>query len=112
MRTLKEQILLDRVVFLNPKEFGEEMIVDGVPCLGLWTEEQDQPVKQFFGQGWDQVFGAFTVERVLYVMRRDGADMDVPVPTQELEIDGKIWTVRDASVDGGIVKAILYRNES
>lgn len=112
MRTLKDQILLDRAVFLNPKEFGEEMLIDGIPCLGVWTDEQDQPVKQFFGQGWDEVMGVFTMERVLYFMRTDGAKMDIPVPTQELDIDGKRWTVRDALLEGGMVKAVLYRNES
>jgi hypothetical protein len=112
MRTFREQIALDRRVFLNPREFGEEMLVNGVPCLGSWDEEQDQPVKQFFGTGWDNVFGVFTVERVLYVMRADGAAMATPVPQQELDIDGTIWTVRDAGPEGGIVKVVLYRNES
>jgi hypothetical protein len=102
----------DRFTFLNPKEFGEEMTVNGVPCLGSWDEEQEQPIRQFFGAGWDNVFGVYTVERVLYVMRSDGAAMATPVPQQELDIDGKLWTVRDAEPEGGIIKVVLYRNES
>ena len=112
MRTLKDQMALERAVFLNPKEFGEEMRIDGIACLGSWDKEEEQPVKQFFGQGWDNVIGVFTVERVLYVMPADGSVMETPVPEQELDIDGKIWTVRDAAPEGGIVKLVLYRNES
>jgi hypothetical protein len=112
MRTLKDQMSRDRFTFLNPKEFGEEMLVDGEACLGSWDKEEEQPVKQFFGQGWDNAIGVFTVERVLYLMRTDGAIMETPVPQQELDIDGKIWTVRDAEPESGIVKLTLYRNES
>jgi hypothetical protein len=112
MRTLKEQMATDRAVFLNPKEFGEEMLVDGVPCLGSWDEEEDQPVKQFFGTGMGDIIGVFTVERMLFVMRKDGQEMETPVPEQELDIDGKRWMVRDARPEGGIVKITLYRNEA
>jgi hypothetical protein len=112
MRTLKEQMERDRFAFLNPKEFGEEMLVDGVPCLGSWDEEEDQPVKQFFGEGMGDMIGIYTIERVLFVMRQDGLEMVTPVPEQELDIDGKRWMVQDARPEGGIVKLTLYRNES
>lgn len=111
MRTLKDQIALDNAVFLNPKEFGEEMLVDGIPCYGQWDEEY-MPVQQFFGSGMD-VFGVHTVERLLFVMpRHPGEHLPLPVPDQMLEIDGELWTVRDAVPEVGIVKLTLYRNES
>jgi hypothetical protein len=34
------------------------------------------------------------------------------VPGQELVIDGKVWTVRDAKQETGIVEVNLYRNEA
>ena len=110
--TLKEQMALDLPAFFNPQEFGEEILVDSVPCLGVWCEEKDEPVKQLFGVGFDNVMGVFTVDRVLYVTCQDGGPTDVPVPIQELDIDGRIWSVRDAVMEGGIIKLILYRNES
>ena len=112
MGTLKEQISLDRRVFLNPREFGEEMTVDGVACVGSWDEEEEQPVKQFFGAGWDNVFGVFTRERALFYMRADGGPLDTPVPGQELDIDGRRCMVRDSNQEGGIVEVDLYRNEA
>ncbi|MDR0477660.1 MAG: hypothetical protein LBH14_06980 [Desulfobulbaceae bacterium] len=112
MPSLKEQMAMDIPVFFNPREFGEEMLVDGVPCLGIWDEEKDQPVKQFFGPSFDNVMGVFTMERVLYAARRDGVMMAMPLPSQELDIDDKIWTVKDAVNDGGVIKLILYRNQS
>jgi len=112
MITLKEQMALDVKAFFNTQEFGEEMLIDGVPCLGIWDEEKDEPVKQFFGAGFDNVMGVFTLERVLYAARQDGGLMAVPVPTQELDIDGKTWTVKDALREGVVIKMKLYRNES
>lgn len=111
MRSLKEQIQLDRVVFLNPKEFGEEMLVDGLPCYGQWDEEY-MPVQQFFGSSMD-VLGVNTVERLLFVMpQKANEPFYLPVPEQVLEIDGEHWTVRDAAPEAGITKLTLYRNES
>jgi len=112
MITLKEQMALDLPAFFNPREFGEEMLVDSIPCLGVWCEEKDEPVKQFFGSSFDNVMGIFTVDRVLYVMRRDGGLMETPAPSQELDIDGGLWTVKDAVVEGGVIKMTLFRNES
>ncbi|MCL2791080.1 MAG: hypothetical protein FWD79_10610 [Desulfobulbus sp.] len=112
MITLKEQMQLDIPTFFNPREFGEEMLIDGVLCLGTWDTEKDEPVKQFFGSSFDNVMGIFTVDRVLYVARLDGGLMEPPIPSQELDIDGKIWTVKDAVAEGNVIKLILYRNES
>lgn len=112
MRTLKDQIQRDRAVFLNPKEFGEEMLVDGLPCFGQWDEEY-MPVQQFFGATDMDVMGVNTVERLLFVMPQDAnASLYLPVPEQVLEIDGEHWTVRDAAPEAGIIKLTLYRNES
>ena len=112
MVTLREQINLDLQTFFNANEFGEEMLVDGVPCLGSWQEEKDEPVKQFFGSGMDNVPGIFAVDRVLFVIRKDGRAMVLPVPTQEMEIDSVIWTVRDAVSEGGVIKLVLFRTEA
>lgn len=111
MRTLKEQMELDNAAFLNPKEFGEAILVDGLPCHGQWDEEY-MPVQQFFGASME-VLGVHTVERLLFVMpSQPGALFPLPVPDQMLDIDGVLWTVRDAVPECGITKLTLYRNES
>ena len=112
MKTLKEQIALERRVFLNPGEFGEDLLIDGAACLGSWDEEEEQPVRQYFGAGMEDAVGVFTRERLLFYMRVDGCPLETPVPGQELDIDGRRWTVRDAKQESGIVEASLYRNES
>jgi len=109
--SLKEQMARDAKAFFNPKEFGEAMHIDGVSCLGSWQQEQDEPIKQFFGSGMD-VPGVYTQDRVLFAICSDGTAMPLPVPDEELDIDGKIWTVRDALSEGNVVKLVLYRNES
>ena len=111
MRTLKEQLGKDALTFLNPKEFGEEITVNGVSAFGCW-DEVEQPAPVFFGASMD-VIGVNTVERVLFVMpKADDHRLEMPVPDQELNIDGAYWTVRDAKPEGAITKLTLYRNES
>lgn len=113
MTTLKEQIARDNRAFLSPSEFGDEMMVDGVPCLGCWDlDEVQQPVQGYFGASMEDVLGVFTVERLLFVMRADGGPMETPVPEQELDVDGIRWTVRDARPERGILEINLYRNQS
>lgn len=107
--TLKEQMLKEAAIFLNPKEFGEELTVDGRPMLGCWDEEV-QPAPKFFGAALD-VIGVNTVERLLFLLP-ESPDWACPVSDQELEVDGVIWTVRDARPESGIFKLTVYHNES
>lgn len=108
---LKDVIRKESRVFLNPKEFGEEILVDDLPCYGLWDEEY-MPVQQYFGASMD-VVGVHTIERLLFVMSQHPDDgLPLPVPEQVLEIDKTFWTVRDAVPEDGIIKLTLYRNES
>lgn len=109
---LKAVMEKERSVFLNPKEFGEELLIDGLPCCGQWDEEY-MPVQQFFGSTNMDIIGVHTVERLLFVMpTQPDAYLPLPVPEQVLEIDNAFWTVRDAVPEGGITKLTLYRNES
>lgn len=111
MKTLKDVLLAEAPLFLNPQEFGEEITVDGIPALGVW-DEQVQPASQFFGASMD-VMGVNTVERLLFVMPLDKEEpVPLPVPDQELDIGGQFWMVRDAKDEAGILKLTLYRNES
>lgn len=98
----------EAVIFLDPNEFGEELTVDGLPMLGCWDEEI-QPAPKFFGATMD-VIGVNTVERLLFMLPPVG--WPCPVPDQEIEVDGAIWTVRDARPESGILKLTVYRNES
>ena len=98
----------EAATFLDPAEFGEELTVDGLRMLGCWDEEI-QPAPRFFGATMD-VMGVNTVERLLFLLPPAG--WPCPVSDQELEVDGVIWTVRDARPESGILKLTVYRNES
>jgi len=111
-RTLKEQMDRDIAVFFNPKEFGEEMMVNGVPCLGIWDEDKETPVKIFPGMGWEDTPGVSVLDEVLYLARQDGGPIAKPAPTQELHIDNEVWTVRDSKLEGGILKLLLYQSKA
>lgn len=108
--TLKEQMARDAVTFLDPKEFGEELMVDGLSMLGCWDEEV-QPAPRFFGTTTMDVIGVNTVERLLFLLP-ESSSWPCPVSDQELDVDGVIWTVRDARPESGIFKLTVYRNES
>lgn len=109
-RTLKEQLDLDTSVFLNPNEFGEVMIIDGMECVGIWSEEA-QPVQKF--ESDVDIMGIFSVSRVLSVKAKDPqATLVVPEPYQEIMIDAQAWTVRDVQSETGIIKLTIFRNAS
>lgn len=110
MPTLKEQMAKEAGLFLDPAEFGEHMDVDGHPALGAWDEEV-QPVARFYGATMD-VMGVNTVERLLFLLPEDPVSFPLPVADQELDIDGRLWTVRDARPEGSIIKLTIYCNES
>jgi hypothetical protein len=57
------------------------------------------------------IMGVNTVERLLFLLP-DDPKWPCPVSDQELEVDGVIWTVRDARPESGILKLTVYRNES
>lgn len=107
--SLKDQMAAEASIFLDPNEFGEELMVDGQPMLGCWDEEI-QPAPRFFGATMD-VMGVNTVERLLFLLPQS-PDWPCPVPDQEIEVDGSLWNVRDARPESGLFKLIVYRNES
>jgi hypothetical protein len=107
--TLKEQLAAEAVIFLNPAEFGEEMMVDGSPVLGCWDDEV-QPAPRFFGATMDAL-GINTVERLLFLRPNPSDPLPLPVPDQEMDIGGARWLVRDARPESGIFKLTVYRNE-
>jgi len=107
----QDQLVKDAFTFLNPKEFGEEITLDGIPAIGAW-DDVEQTAPRFFGATMD-IIGVNTVERVLFVMPRTlDQPLTLPVPDQEVDIGGTLWTVRDAKPEGVINKLILFRNES
>ena len=112
---LKEQIAKEAALFLNPKEFGESITVNGLEMLGCW-DEKIQPSPEFSriasgSRGVLETRGVNTVERCLFLLSND-PDWPCPVSGQELEIDGDTWTVRDARPECGIFQLTVYRNES
>lgn len=110
MKTLKGQMQLDAVAFLNSDEFGEVIFVDGLECHGIWDEDV-QPTKHFASN--TDIMGVMTISQVLMVMPKDPeAILLLPVPDQVLNIDDVFWTVQDSFYEAGIFELTIYRNVS
>ena len=108
--TLKEQMAKEASLFLNPDEFGEYMDVDGHLTLGVWDEKLET-APAYYGATMD-VIGVNTIERLLFLLPNGADPLPMPLPAQELDIDGQTGTGQDSKPEGAIIKRNLYRNES
>lgn len=106
MRTLKEQMPLEaRRVFMNPDEFAEEMIINGLPVPALWddslrplgTNSQSDPTG----------FGVTLQTAVLLVSAEDFAR---PLPNEKIVVQGIRYTVLKAGPQSGILRLELQRH--
>lgn len=92
-------------VFLNPSEFAETMVVDGEKISAMWGQES-VPAPDELGATVD-AWGVNTESAVLLVAE---ASLPLPVPGQNITVDGKVWSVNKASPQNGILRLELYRN--
>lgn len=91
--SFKDQLLQDiREVFLNPDEFGESHVINGVPLFCIVDESMDGltgPRADGFANS--SMIGLDEQTRVIHL--EDSALSPRPVPGQTLDIDGESWTV-------------------
>lgn len=97
-----------RSLFLNPREFAQTMLVDGVEAIGIW----DDAVEPADGRYDDNVetWGVSQTRRTLFLPSGGDGGIALPSPRQELNIDGVLWTVDDAADLHGMIRVNLYRN--
>lgn len=104
--TFKEALAQDAAtVFLNPAEFGEEMVIDGVSMPAMWGEESAS-ARDVHGVGLDG-WGVNAESAVLLVLKNA---MPRPVPGQRITVDGITWSVIKARPQTGILRLELERN--
>lgn len=108
MSDFKEALAFEaKWIFLNPEEFGEPLLVDGVETIGLWGEST-QPAPDLKPATVD-AWGLNTDSAMLCLPENA---ITLPVVGQELNVNGEAWTVRKARVQTGIIRLELERNSA
>ena len=102
---LRAQLARDRAVFLNPAEFGEAMVIDGVPVTAV--RDDDLTVQRT--QGPPQAEGLFAQRTVLHLA---AGLITRPVEGQRLNVDGHHWYVRQVSEAEGMLELTLEQQEA
>ena len=102
---LREQLARDRAVFLNPEEFGEAVVIDGVPVTAV--RDDDLTIQRT--QGPPQAEGIFAERTVLHLA---AGQIPRPVEGQRLMVDGGGWYVRQVSEAEGMLELTLERQEA
>lgn len=84
-----------RSVFLNPAEFGEEVVIDGVTTVGIWddTASPFSNAQDMGGVADVNTFGLLADERTLSIPSAECGGIPTPVVDQRLAINGEYWTV-------------------
>lgn len=93
-------------VFLNPDEFGEEHTVQGKTMVivldDLENIEREKKIRSYDG--------VFTKQILFYVSAEDFGEL--PAPNGFITLDGKRYTVVDATDEAGIYAITLEANRS
>lgn len=107
--SLRDQLLLDRAVFLDPLEFGEALVVDGVTVTAV--RDDDLTIRRT--QGPPQIEGVFTSRTILHLA---SGQIPRPVEGQQLALGTgalrRLWYVRQVSEAEGMLEVTLERQET
>ncbi len=103
--SFKEQIAADLDIFLNPDEFGEYAIVDGVSmCVVMSQDKRDA----------NTIDGIISYDAVLMHAREDDLRKlakGLPVVNRSLIIDGRSYIVTSVKCDMGMASVEMQRTE-
>ena len=102
---LRDQLARDRAVFLNPQEFGEAVVIDGVPVLAV----RDDDLTIARTQGPPQAEGLFAERTILHLA---AGQIPRPVEGQRIEVNGRRWYVRQVSEAEGMLELTLEQQEA
>lgn len=103
--SFKEQIAADLDIFLNPDEFGEYAIVDGVSmCVVLSQDKRDT----------NTIDGIISYDAVIMHAREDDLRRlakGLPVVNRSLIINGRSYIVTSVKCDMGMASVEMQRAE-
>lgn len=103
--SFKEQIAADLDIFLNPDEFGEYAIVDGVSmCVVLSNDKRDT----------NTIDGIISYDAVIMHAREDDLRRlakGLPVVNRTLMINGRSYIVTSVKCDMGMASVEMQRAE-
>ena len=86
-------------VFLNPEEFGEEHVVDGM-AMNIVMDNVEIIERSKKQSEAGRIDGVFKRELLFYVSRSDFGPM--PAQGRILTLDGRKYIVSDAVEEGGV----------
>ena len=103
--SFKEQIAADLDIFLNPDEFGEYAIVDGVSmCVVISNDKRDA----------NTIDGTISYDAVIMHAREDDLRRlakGLPVVNRSLIINGRSYIVTSVKCDMGMASVEMQRAE-
>ena len=103
--SFKEQIAADLDIFLNPDEFGEYAIVDGVSmCVVMSQDKRDA----------NTIDGIISYDAVIMHAREDDLRRlakGLPVVNRSLIINGRSYIVTSIKCDMGLASVEMQRAE-
>ena len=103
--SFKEQIAADLDIFLNPDEFGEYAIVDGVSmCVVMSQDKRDA----------NTIDGIISYDAVIMHAREDDLRKlakGLPVVNRTLMINGRSYIVTSVKCDMGMASVEMQRAE-
>lgn len=102
--TLRAQLALDRATFLNPEEFGEEIVIDGVAVTAV--RDDDLIIERTQGP---RAEGAFAKRRVFHLA---SGLITTPVEGQRVDVGDARWYVEQVSEAEGMLELTLLRQET
>lgn len=87
-------------MFLAPDSQAEELVIDGIEVPAIVDREDCGEIEGV---------GVTVTQLTLLLM---ASALDTPQVGQELDIDGKIWTVSSRQTMSGVLELQLYRDVS
>lgn len=98
-----------RAVFCNTAEFGEEILIDGIPVTAVIKDNHQSPA-QITGSLADVPdLGTLLADRTLSLPT---GSIPAPVPGQQLCINNEYWLVIKATDNLGMLRLLLQKSWS
>lgn len=102
---LRATLAADLAVFLDPEDFGEVVVIDGVAVTAV--RDDDLTIRRT--QGPPPLEGVYGERTVLFVR---SAALTRPVEGQRVEVAGQRWYVERVSEAEGMLELTLLRHAS
>lgn len=113
--SFKDDLAADvALTFLNPSEFGREIVFNGVAVTAVVEDGGHSALDTGAAGGFENASGLTVLESVRTVYMAADALHDLPVPDQEIDLDGELWAVcaetNSVRVEDGMLIVKLIRS--